>query len=164
MELILWSLLRRSSDRLHRCALAGIHATGGEVVECGVVTTPLLHYRVCTTNDGGSYGTPSNEGYTSKLLSAFNKLQTECKAPIGNYSNQLLFDGANGVGGVQLSAMMSSLRDVLGVTLYNDGSEGGVLNHLCGADHVKTGQCWPTGEFSLLQECHNSKLLSFQET
>ena len=44
---------RPSSDELHAAATAGVEALNGVVVECGVVTTPLLHYRVVTANDGG---------------------------------------------------------------------------------------------------------------
>lgn len=44
---------RPSSDVLHAAAVAGITCLGGLVVECGVVSTPVLHYRVLTANDGG---------------------------------------------------------------------------------------------------------------
>lgn len=81
------------------------------------------------------YGVPSNEGYTEKLVQAFLKLQSGV-AP-GCYSPVLAFDGANGVGGRQMALMAEALTPALQLQLYNTGDGDGVLNHLCGADHVK---------------------------
>uniref|UniRef100_A0A2P2I430 Phosphoacetylglucosamine mutase n=1 Tax=Hirondellea gigas TaxID=1518452 RepID=A0A2P2I430_9CRUS len=135
---------RPSSDVLHAAAVAGVRAVGGQVVECGVVTTPILHYRVVCANDGGSYGTPTNEGYSKKLADAFLKLQGTGGSQ-SRYSSGLQFDGANGVGGCQMSIMAPSLAAALTITQYNDGKGDGVLNYKCGADHVKTTQSWPGG-------------------
>lgn len=136
---------RPSSDRLHAAAVAGVTALGGKVVECGVVTTPLLHYRVVCANDGGCYGEPSNEGYSNKLVQAFLKLQSGPTPADSRYSSALLFDGANGVGGLQMARMAAALAPALQLSLNNDGSSGGELNKLCGADHVKVSQSWPNG-------------------
>jgi hypothetical protein len=35
---------RPSSDRLRTCVAAGVEALGGEVIDIGVLTTPLLHH------------------------------------------------------------------------------------------------------------------------
>lgn len=84
-----------------------------------------------------SYGEPTNEGYTNKLLQAFLKLQSGPTPADSSYSPTLFFDGANGVGGIQMARMAEGLTPALQVLLYNDGSSDGELNKLCGADHVK---------------------------
>ncbi|KAF2357981.1 Alpha-D-phosphohexomutase C-terminal [Trinorchestia longiramus] len=136
---------RPSSDALHAAAVAGVQALGGTVVECGVVTTPVLHYRVLCANDGGSYGVASNEGYTDKLTKAFLRLQSAAAPKDSRYSPDLLFDGANGVGGLQMALMLPRLGEVLKLSLLNCGEGEGVLNYQCGADYVKTSQSWPRG-------------------
>jgi len=135
---------RPSSARLHQCAIAGVMALGGRVEDCGVVTTPVLHYRVVTMNDGGAYGIPTNEGYTNKLLDAFTSLAGNCEGTPSAYSDTLLLDGANGVGGNQIALMVDRLAPYLKVRRYNcDGK--GTLNFQCGADYVKSQQKWPEG-------------------
>ena len=97
-----------------------------------------------TFNCRDSYGPPTNEGYSKKLVSAFLKLQ-ENAPTASNYSSKIYFDGANGVGGLQMAKMVPAIKAVLDMELFNDGSKGGILNYGCGADYVKTGQCWPQG-------------------
>ncbi|KAA0183724.1 hypothetical protein HAZT_HAZT006654 [Hyalella azteca] len=140
---------RPSSNTLHAAAVSGVEALGGKVVDCGVVTTPLLHYRVRCANDP-SYGVASNEGYTDKLVETFLKLQscaqpaTSCAQPATScYCQDLLFDGANGVGGLQMAIMAPRISQALKLTIHNGGEGQGVLNYRCGADFVKVRE---TGE------------------
>ena len=55
----------------------GLKAVGAEARNAGVTTTPILHYLVRAINTKGTkdpYGDDSEEGYYTKLSSAFNKL------------------------------------------------------------------------------------------
>jgi len=55
----------------------GLTAMGAEPRNAGVIATPLLHYLVRAINTKGtkdSYGDDTEEGYYTKLSSAFNKL------------------------------------------------------------------------------------------
>lgn len=79
----------------------------------------------------------SNEGYTAKLVAAFTRLQALPASTTSNYNSSLNFDGANGVGGVQMAVMATALQPSLQLKLHNNGEAGGVLNYMCGADHVK---------------------------
>lgn len=84
-----------------------------------------------------SYGVATNEGYCDKLAAAFIKLQQSSPvSATSRYHSQLLYDGANGVGGRQMSVMQPQLADALKLSLHNSGDEG-ILNYMCGADHVK---------------------------
>ena len=55
----------------------GFKAIGAETRDAGVVTTPILHYLVRAINTKGTkdeYGEDSEEGYYSKLGTAYRKL------------------------------------------------------------------------------------------
>jgi phosphoacetylglucosamine mutase len=55
----------------------GLKAIGAQTRNAGVTTTPVLHYLVRTSNTKGTpeaYGEDTEEGYYSKLSSAFQKL------------------------------------------------------------------------------------------
>jgi phosphoacetylglucosamine mutase len=53
-------------------------------------------------------------------------------------------DGANGVGAPKMSELAKHLKNVLPVSVFNDGSTG-KLNENCGADFVKVAQRGPEG-------------------
>jgi len=133
---------RPSSESLRDAVLAGAAAMETEVVDLGVVSTPILHYVVTCYNDEGAYGEPTEEGYYKKLTSAFKALRSS-GASNGNYKPEVLFDGANGVGATKMEEFAKLIGDSLTSTIYNKGE--GILNHLCGADFVKTQQRWPEG-------------------
>ncbi|XP_054258516.1 phosphoacetylglucosamine mutase [Macrosteles quadrilineatus] len=136
---------RPSSKSLSDIVVEGVEALGGVVTDYGVVTTPMLHYLVTCHNTGGSYGRPTHEGYFDKLAVAFKALRAEgCRR--GNYKPELEFDGANGVGALKMAELLRYLSDCLYTNIHNsDTTSKGKLNHLCGADHVKTSQTPPTG-------------------
>nr|CAD7442892.1 unnamed protein product [Timema bartmani] len=117
---------RASSPRLSDAALNGIKALKGEAKDYGVVTTPMLHFFVTCQNTGGRYGTPTEEGYFSKLSTTFKKLQGQQATP-GNYTPNILFDGANGVGAIKMKQLKKCLDNSIIIEIFNEGS--GELNH-----------------------------------
>ncbi|KAK2113989.1 Phosphoglucomutase-3 [Saguinus oedipus] len=112
-------------------------------IHYGLLTTPQLHYMVYCRNTGGRYGKATLEGYYQKLSKAFVELikQASCS---GDEYRSLKVDCANGIGALKLREMEHYFSQGLSVQLFNDGSKG-KLNHLCGADFVKSHQKPPQG-------------------
>jgi len=133
---------RKTSPALSTAVLDGIAAAGGVATDLGVVTTPQLHYMVVATNTKGGYGEPTLRGYYTKLTSAFNQFMAGVSNK-GNYTNRIMFDGANGVGAYAMKEFNEYLKDTLEAEIHNAGS--GVLNSGCGADFVKVSQSAPAG-------------------
>lgn len=120
----------------------GLKATGAEGRNAGVTTTPILHYLVRTINTKGtkqSYGVDTEEGYYTKLSSAFNKLV------VGRPPRPpLVIDCANGVGALAARGLSRYLVNSLPVQLENTAIDTpGALNNSCGADFVKVNQKLP---------------------
>ncbi|KAM5256266.1 phosphoacetylglucosamine mutase isoform 2-T2 [Ctenodactylus gundi] len=134
---------RPSSEKLSQSVIDGVTVLGGEYHDYGLLTTPQLHYMVYCRNTGGQYGKATIEGYYQKLSKAFVELikQASCS---GDKCRSLKVDCANGIGALKLKEMEHYLSRGLSVQLCNDGSEG-KLNHLCGADFVKSHQKPPEG-------------------
>ncbi|KAG6851164.1 hypothetical protein H0H93_015174 [Arthromyces matolae] len=120
----------------------GLSAIGAEARDEGITTTPILHYMVKAINTKGtsdSYGDDSKDGYFRKLSYAFQNLVSG-RSPL----EPLLIDCANGVGAFAASTLSSYLGSSLSLVLENTAtSSAGSLNHLCGADYVKTMQKLP---------------------
>lgn len=133
---------RYHSPVLSRAVVNGVIALKGNKTEFGIVTTPMLHYLVFSHNSKGAYGVPTEAGYINKLVSAFKKLRGDTYEQKNNYKNFLLFDGANGVGSLKMLAFNKKLEGSLQCTVFNSN---GKINHLCGADYVKTQQKAPHG-------------------
>ncbi|XP_023285980.1 phosphoacetylglucosamine mutase [Seriola lalandi dorsalis] len=134
---------RSSSASLSQAVLDGVSALGGHSKDYGLVTTPQLHYMVCSQNTQGKYGEATVDGYYRKLCQAFIQLiknATNCT----DDQKHLCVDGANGIGALKVLEMESHLKKELQISLFNDGSKG-KLNHQCGADFVKVQQKPPTG-------------------
>lgn len=64
---------RPSSPALADSASAGVLALESSIVDCGIVTTPQLHYVVRCTNDS-AYGVATERGYYEKVTAAFKEL------------------------------------------------------------------------------------------
>lgn len=62
----------------------------------------------------------------------------------GDENRSLKVDCANGIGALKLREMEHYFSQGLTVQLFNDGTKG-KLNHLCGADFVKSHQKPPQG-------------------
>ncbi|KAF9270110.1 phosphoacetylglucosamine mutase [Marasmius fiardii PR-910] len=128
----------------------GFKAIGAESRDAGVTTTPVLHYLVRAINTKGtqySYGEDSEEGYFSKLGSAFKKLVAGRPA-----ASSLIIDCANGVGAPAANKLSQYLGDTLPIILENTAIKtNGALNNACGADYVKTSQKLPPSLANRLQ-------------
>ncbi|XP_008992961.2 phosphoacetylglucosamine mutase isoform X2 [Callithrix jacchus] len=134
---------RPSSEKLSQSVMDGVTVLGGQFHDYGLLTTPQLHYMVYCRNTGGRYGKATLEGYYQKLSKAFVELikQASCS---GDEYRSLKVDCANGIGALKLREMEHYFSQGLSVQLFNDGSKG-KLNHLCGADFVKSHQKPPQG-------------------
>ncbi|XP_032765574.1 phosphoacetylglucosamine mutase [Rattus rattus] len=134
---------RPSSEKLSQSVIDGVTVLGGQFHDYGLLTTPQLHYMVYCRNSGGRYGQATIEGYCQKLSRAFVELTKQASCS-GDGSRSLKVDCANGIGALKLKEMEHYFRQGLSVLLFNDGTEGR-LNHLCGADFVKSQQKPPQG-------------------
>ncbi|XP_066867345.1 phosphoacetylglucosamine mutase isoform X3 [Kogia breviceps] len=146
---------RPSSEKLSQSVIDGVTVLGGQfhgmwqialcvsVADYGLLTTPQLHYMVCCRNTGGQYGKATTEGYYRKLSAAFVELTKQAFCS-GDDRRTLKVDCANGIGALKLREMKHYFSQGLSVQLFNDGTEG-KLNHLCGADFVKSHQKPPQG-------------------
>lgn len=120
---------RYHSPVLLKAVQDGVVALKGKVKSFGIVTTPMLHYMVVCSNTNGAYGTPTEEGYYSKLITSFKALRgTDYER--GNYKNRLLFDGANGVGARKMVQFLKRMNGELNVDVYNKG-EGKINEKVC---------------------------------
>lgn len=66
----------------------------------------------------------------------------------GDDYRSLKVDCANGIGALKLREMEHYISQGLSVQLFNDGTKG-KLNHLCGADFVKSHQKPPEGMWKI---------------
>ncbi|OWK01471.1 PGM3, partial [Cervus elaphus hippelaphus] len=108
------------------------------LTDYGLLTTPQLHYMVFCRNSKGQYGKATVEGYYQKLSLAFVELTKQAFCS-GDDHRTLKVDCANGIGALKLAEMKHYFSQGLSVQLFNDGTKG-KLNHLCGADFVKSHQ------------------------
>ncbi|OAV95837.1 hypothetical protein PTTG_09144 [Puccinia triticina 1-1 BBBD Race 1] len=135
---------RPSCARLITAFKDGVAALdpSAQIIDSGLKTTPQLHYLVKCINDGGLYGTPTEEGYYKKLSDAFIALNAQTTTPY-----TLMVDCANGVGAPKLELMAPYLEgSALRLKLFStDVDSSGKLNKDCGADYVKTTQSAPGG-------------------
>ncbi|XP_017738111.1 PREDICTED: phosphoacetylglucosamine mutase isoform X2 [Rhinopithecus bieti] len=134
---------RPSSEKLSQSVIDGVTVVGGQFHDYGLLTTPQLHYMVYCRNTGGRYGKATVEGYYQKLSKAFVELTKQASCS-GDEYRSLKVDCANGIGALKLKEMEHYFSQGLSVQLFNDGSKG-KLNHLCGADFVKSHQKPPQG-------------------
>uniref|UniRef100_A0A8C9BK38 Phosphoacetylglucosamine mutase n=1 Tax=Phocoena sinus TaxID=42100 RepID=A0A8C9BK38_PHOSS len=134
---------RPSSEKLSQSVIDGVTVLGGQFHDYGLLTTPQLHYMVYCRNTSGQYGKATIEGYYQKLSAAFVELTKQASCS-GDDQRTLKVDCANGIGALKLREMKHYFSQGLSVQLFNDGTKG-KLNHLCGADFVKSHQKPPQG-------------------
>ncbi|UYV60889.1 PGM3 [Cordylochernes scorpioides] len=145
---------RPSSKQFAAELRAGAEALKATVVDYGLLTTPQLHFLVWQYNLRPE--PPQEDLYYTTLVGAFLELRNLSGGePRKRYSPCLKLDGANGVGALKAARLQASLGSALSLTILNDGSTG-VLNHMCGSDHVKVNQALPTvpscaGDFKPLE-------------
>ncbi|ELU04395.1 hypothetical protein CAPTEDRAFT_114915 [Capitella teleta] len=135
---------RPSSESLSKAICDGAEVMVADVQDYDLLSTPQLHYMVRCINTQGAYGEPTEDGFYSKLSSAFSKLMQKVREPSAGYVASLTVDGANGIGAPKMKEMMKHIGTILNVRIVNDGSTG-KLNHQCGADFVKVQQMPPQG-------------------
>lgn len=111
---------RYHSPGLLKAVCDGVVALKGNAKPFGILTTPMLHYMVVCANTCGAYGTPTEEGYYQKLITAFKALRGS-ELERGSYKNNLLFDGSNGVGARKMIQFLKRMSNELNVTVYNQG-------------------------------------------
>ncbi|RKP17681.1 hypothetical protein ROZALSC1DRAFT_30549, partial [Rozella allomycis CSF55] len=121
---------RPSGEELANAAIEGASAIKCQVSNFGLLTTPQCHYLVRSLNTLPPYGDPSENGYFTKFSTAYEMS--------GKKPSSLVVDAANGVGGAKMKEMINCIGSSINATVINDGD--GVLNHLCGSDHVKVTQ------------------------
>lgn len=134
---------RPSGEKLSQSVIDGVTVLGGQFHDYGLLTTPQLHYMVYCRNTSGRYGEATIEGYYQKLSKAFVELTKQASCS-GDEYRSLKVDCANGIGALKLKEMQHYFSQGLSVQLFNDGTKG-KLNHLCGADFVKSHQKPPEG-------------------
>uniref|UniRef100_A0A8C0MA37 Phosphoacetylglucosamine mutase n=1 Tax=Canis lupus familiaris TaxID=9615 RepID=A0A8C0MA37_CANLF len=134
---------RPSSEKLSQSVIDGVTVLEGQFHDYGLLTTPQLHYMVYCRNTSGQYGKATIEGYCQKLSKAFTELTKQAFCS-GDEYRSLKVDCANGIGALKLREMEHYISQELSVQLLNDGTKG-KLNHLCGADFVKSHQKPPQG-------------------
>nr|XP_054361426.1 phosphoacetylglucosamine mutase isoform X1 [Mirounga angustirostris] len=134
---------RPSSKKLSQSVIDGVTVLEGQFHDYGLLTTPQLHYMVYCRNTSGQYGKATIEGYYEKLSKAFMELTKQAFCS-GDEYRSLNVDCANGIGALKLREMEHYISQGLAVQLFNDGTKG-KLNHLCGADFVKSHQKPPQG-------------------
>lgn len=111
---------RYHSPGLLKAVSDGVVALKGRVKSFGIVSTPMLHYFVVCANTQNAYGKASEEGYYEKLADAFRDLRGKTFEN-GNYKNELIFDGANGVGARKMLKFLKYLGDTVSVQVFNSG-------------------------------------------
>lgn len=130
VDILIGKDTRPSSPSLSKCVIDGVLALGGRPWDCGIVTTPMLHYFVACKNTNGQYGDPTPDGYYKKLVTAFKKLRGDVYTK-ENYVPVLLYDGANGVGAKKIKFFQDRLGECMEIKMYNDEMIGsGKLNHM----------------------------------
>nr|XP_054766449.1 phosphoacetylglucosamine mutase-like [Lytechinus pictus] len=131
---------RPSSVSLAQSLKDGVTAMESQLTDYGLLSTPQLHYMVRCYNTKQAYGQHTEQGYYKKLAHAFQSLHKLNDVGGGDYSNQILLDGANGVGALKVMQFLNHMESsILNITVCNDGSNG-KLNEMCGADYVKVQQ------------------------
>jgi phosphoacetylglucosamine mutase len=111
-----------------------------QVVDHGVVTTPMLHHIVLHSNP--TYlppyiqPKPTRAGYIETFTQPYVEL---CKTTSG--TNKLIVDGACGVGHQAVEELAQTIQDKSGGTtslfLIHNGPGDGPLNENCGSEHVQ---------------------------
>ena len=156
---------RESGRALADETLAGVRAMGVEAVDCGIATTPQLHYYVLATNSGAP---DSEHDYYARLAAGYAALteeeeeeededvETIERAPGSRVdaSPPLVIDCADGVGAQKLK-LLGDAVEPYGLTfdLRNRGDAAdSSLNDGCGSDYVQKMKAPPKrGDFGSLK-------------
>ena len=155
---------RESGRALADETLAGVRAMGVEAVDCGIATTPQLHYYVLATNSGAP---DSEHDYYARLAAGYAALTEEEEEEDEEVENierapgsrvdaspPLVIDCADGVGAQKLK-LLGDAVEPYGLTfdLRNRGDAAdSSLNDGCGSDYVQKMKAPPKrGDFGSLK-------------
>lgn len=155
---------RESGRALADETLAGVRAMGVEAVDCGIATTPQLHYYVLATNSGAP---DSEHDYYARLAAGYAALTEEEEEEDEDVENierapgsrvdaspPLVIDCADGVGAQKLK-LLGDAVEPYGLTfdLRNRGDAAdSSLNDGCGSDYVQKMKAPPKrGDFGSLK-------------
>lgn len=75
-----------------------------------------MHYIVRSYNSNSAYGTPTEDGYFTKLATAFKILNANYSS---TDSGKVYVDAANGIGGLALKKLLTYMGDDLDVCIVN---------------------------------------------
>ncbi|XP_059656738.1 phosphoacetylglucosamine mutase-like [Cornus florida] len=140
-EVMLGRDTRPSGESLLEAAKQGIESVVRAVAtDMGVLTTPQLHWMVRARNKGMK---ASELDYFDQLSSSFRCLMDLIpqESVMKEMNDNLIVDGANGVGGEKLEIFKKMLNG-LDIEIRNSG-KGGVLNEGVGADYVQKEKVVP---------------------
>ncbi|KAI3832487.1 hypothetical protein MKW92_043301 [Papaver armeniacum] len=143
-EVLLGRDTRPSGKSLLEAARQGINSVVGAVAtDMGILTTPQLHWMVRYRNMGKS---SLETDYFKQLSNSFRCLMDYIPGEMtASEMDELIVDGANGVGGEKLEVVNNTLSNLV-IQVRNSGKEGeGVLNHGVGADFVQKEKIVPSG-------------------
>jgi phosphoacetylglucosamine mutase len=133
---------RGSSPELSQSTIDGFNSVPNTtVVDCGLFTTPQLHYITRCLNER-EFGEPTEEGYYKKLSDSFIQIYDLCQ---NQNEIDITIDAANGVGAPKIKHLVEKyLSKQVTYSLANaDYNSPDLLNFDCGADYVKTNQKLP---------------------
>ena len=142
---------RPTGPSLAAAAKAGAEAIGAAVTDCGLCTTPQLHWIVHAAYRGAPH---AEADYFARLAGGFAALVAD-----GNRTgdrvhppSDIYVDCANGVGAAKLAALAAAAGDAtLPLRLRNVEGAPGSLNNRVGADYVQKEKAVPAeGGFDAL--------------
>ena len=152
-----------------------LDAVGAEKQDFGYMTTPQLHYVtrcINTRSTPQAYGDPTEEGYYTKVSTAFKKAMKHKRK-----TGAVTVDCANGVGGPKLRQLVKYLPSAadggVDIKIVNDDTSNpdnlnvqvplpflrfqfskSLILQKCGADYVKTSQrAPPSSEAARMERC-----------
>ncbi|MCL7046305.1 hypothetical protein MKW94_015059 [Papaver nudicaule] len=143
-EVLLGRDTRPSGESLLEAARQGITSVVGALATgMGILTTPQLHWMVRYRNKGKS---SLESDYFKQISNSFRCLMDYIpREMIASEMDELIVDGANGVGGEKLEVVKKTLSGLV-IQVRNSGKEGeGVLNQGVGADFVQKEKIVPSG-------------------
>eukprot|EP00924_Labyrinthula_sp_SR-Ha-C_P012647 maker-scaffold_10-snap-gene-13.0-mRNA-1 protein AED:0.00 eAED:0.00 QI:39/1/1/1/1/1/2/281/576 len=134
----------------------------------GVVTTPMLHYYIHSSNILSAIRIPKAENYFHVFAQNFVSLCQGKKGPSASVKRTLKIDCGYGVGGVCFPLLWNEILNMVGqntmlinfvqsMQVFNTATEEemkqkdvfDMLNNGCGAEFVQKSQSFPTGVSSL---------------
>ncbi|PIA62249.1 hypothetical protein AQUCO_00200318v1 [Aquilegia coerulea] len=145
-EIFLGRDTRPSGESLLEAAKQGISSIVGAIAtDMGILTTPQLHWMVRSKNKGTKV---SESSYFEQFSNSFRCLMDLIPREDTSSSKiveNLIVDGANGVGGEKLEELKKLVKDLV-IEVRNSGKEGeGTLNERVGADFVQKEKVAPLG-------------------